>query len=311
MTNFIFHRSLRAIIILFVASIIIFTGLRVAPGSVETSVINPVFASEGYLLENLRERLGLNQPLYVQYGLFMKNILTGNLGVSLVSARPIAEIIGEATGNTLKLAAAAAFLIYAIAIPLGVLAAYKRNSIIDHGSMILAVLGMGIPNFFLAILLIQLFSIRLGWLPVAGHDTLKHLILPAVALAAESLAITLRLQRSSLLAELGREYVRTLRAKGLSEWRIIWIHCLRNALPPVMALGGVIMRTLLGYTLIVEIIFRWPGLGSQLVDSILKRDFTLAQVLALLLTVAVVFFNLLADIGQQVVDPKIREQAQI
>lgn len=311
MTKFIVHRTVRALIILAVASLVIFLSLRVAPGSVESSVLNPVFASEGYLLQNLQERLGLDKPLPVQYGLFVKNIVTGNLGVSLVSARPIAEIIGEAAGNTLKLAAAAALLTYGIAIPLGVLAAYKRNSIIDHGSMILAVLGMGIPNFFLAILLIQLFSIRLEWLPVAGHDTLKHLILPAVVLAAESLAITLRLQRSSLLEELGREYVRTLRAKGLPEWRIVWIHTLRNSLPPVMALGGVIMRTLLGYTLIVEIIFRWPGLGSQLVDSILKRDYTLAQVLALFLTVAVVFFNLLADIGQQVVDPKIREQAQV
>jgi ABC-type dipeptide/oligopeptide/nickel transport system permease component len=191
-----------------------------------------------------------------------------------------------------------------------VLAAWKRNTSWDQSTMLLAVLGMGIPNFFLAILLIQLFGIWLKWLPVAGSDDPSNIVLPAVVLAAEAMAVNLRLVRSSVLEELSRDYVRTLYAKGLKEWRIMWIHALRNALPPVIALAGIMLRTLLGYTLIVEVIFRWPGLGATLVNAVLQRDYSVAQVLALLLTFLVIIFNLLADIGQQLVDPRVRERAQ-
>ena len=176
--------------------------------------------------------------------------------------------------------------------------------------MLGAVIGMGIPNFFLAVLLIQLFTVRLGWLPVAGYETPKHIIMPAVVLAAEALAINLRVVRSSVLEELGRDYVRTLKAKGISDQRILWVHVLRNSFPPVIALAGIMMRTLLGYTLIVETIFRWPGLGYQLVNAILKRDYTVAQTLAIMLTAAVIIFNALADLLQQWADPRTRGKAR-
>jgi peptide/nickel transport system permease protein len=194
-----------------------------------------------------------------------------------------------------------------IAVPLGLLAARKRNSIFDHGTMTIAVLGMGIPNFFLAVLLVNLFAIRLRWLPDAGSGGFRFIILPAVVLAAQSIAINLRMVRSSVLEQLGRDYVRTLRAKGIREGRIVNVHALRNALPPVLALAGITMRDLLAYTMIVEVIFRWPGLGYQLVESILNRDYTLSQVLAVLLTLCVIFFNLLADLGQRFADPRTRE----
>jgi len=135
-------------------------------------------------------------------------------------------------------------------------------------------------------------------------------VLPAVVLAAEAMAVNLRLVRSSVLEELGRDYVRTLYAKGIKEWRIMWVHALRNALPPVIALAGIMLRTLLGYTLIVEVIFRWPGLGQTLVNAVLQRDYSVAQVLALLLTFVVILFNLLADVGQQLADPRVRERIQ-
>jgi peptide/nickel transport system permease protein len=245
----------------------------------------------------------------VQYWTYMGELVRGDLGLSLINGQPITDILESSAGYTIKLALVAGLLSLGLAIPLGLLAAWKRNSVFDQGTMLIAVLGMGIPNFFLAILLIQLFAVWLGWLPVAGYETPKHIIMPAIALAAEAMAINLRVVRSSALEEMGRDYVRTLHAKGLGNQRILWIHVLRNALPPIIALAGVMMRTLIGYTLIVETIFRWPGLGYQLVNAVLKRDYTVAQTLAILLTAIVILCNLLADLAQQWADPRTRQQA--
>jgi ABC-type dipeptide/oligopeptide/nickel transport system permease component len=307
MVTFVFRRSVYAVVLLFIASLIIFYGMRLAPGNAGDVLLNPL--NKIGLIEGLRHKLFLDRPLWEQYLIFIHNLFTGHPGVSLFSGEPITNIIRQSGLNTLKLGAAAAILTYATAIPLGVLAAWKRNTPWDQGTMLLAVLGMGIPNFFLAILLIQFFGIWLKWLPVAGSDDLSNIVLPAVVLAAEAMAVNLRLVRSSVLEELSRDYVRTLYAKGLKEWRIMWVHALRNALPPVIALAGIMLRTLLGYTLIVEVIFRWPGLGATLVSAVLQRDYSVAQVLAMLLTFAVIILNLLADVGQQLVDPRVRERA--
>lgn len=308
MVTFIIHRTLYALILLFIASVAIFLGMRATPGDVADVVASPL--NTYGTAENLRERLGLNRPLPVQYVDYVKGLLTGNPGTSLVNGEPISGMLTKSGGYTLKLALLAALITYGTAIPLGVLAAWKRNTPIDQGAMVLAVAGMGVPNFFLAVLLIQFFAVKHRWLPVAGYETPKHIILPAVCLAAESMAINLRVVRSSVLEELNRDYVRTLYAKGLPERRIVWVHVLRNALPPVIALAGIMLRTLLGYTLIVETIFRWPGLGYQLVTAVLKRDYPTAEALALLLTFAVILFNLLADLGQQWADPRVRQGAR-
>jgi len=307
MARTIVYRSLYAVLLLVAASFLVFYGMRLAPGDVAD-----VLASHptGQLtVERIREDLGLNQPVLVQYVKYMRELLSGNLGVSLITGEPISEILRTSASYTLRLAAVAFLLSIGLAIPLGALAAWKRNSLFDQTTMLGAVIGMGIPNFFLAVLLIQLFTVRLGWLPVAGYETPKHIIMPAVVLAAEALAINLRVVRSSVLEELGRDYVRTLKAKGISDQRILWLHVLRNSLPPVIALAGIMMRTLLGYTLIVETIFRWPGLGYQLVNAILKRDYTVAQTLAIMLTAAVIIFNALADLLQQWADPRTRRKA--
>ena len=176
----------------------------------------------------------------------------------------------------------------------------------DQGTRFLAVLAMGIPNFLLAVLLIQHFAVELHWLPVAGSGGLKHIVLPAVVLSAEAIAINLRLCVRPCSKSSARDYVRTLHAKGLRSGASSGSTCLRNALPPIIALAGMMLPTLLGYTLIVETIFRWPGLGYQLVNAVFKRDYTVAQTLAILLTAAVILFNLLADIGQQWADPRVR-----
>jgi peptide/nickel transport system permease protein len=308
MARFIVRRFLYALLLLFVASALIFYGLRVAPGDVTAAIVS--VTGTKVLIENVKERLGLDEPLAAQYFIFVKNVASGDPGNSLVSGAKISEIITEAGAKTLKLGLAALVLTYALAIPLGVLAAWSRNSPGDQGIRFLAVLGMGIPNFFLAVLLIQLFAVNLKWLPVAGSDSYKNVILPAIVLAMESMAINMRLMRSSMLEELSKDYVRTLKAKGLSTRRVIWVHGLRNALVPVIAFAGIVIPLILGYTLIVEVIFRFEGLGFQLVQAITKRDYALAQTLALLFTALVIFSNFLADVGHQLVDPRVRERGR-
>lgn len=305
MATFVIRRFTYAVLLLFIASALIFYGLRVAPGDVTRFLVS---ATATEVLEtSVRERLGLDEPLATQYFIFVKSVLSGDPGNSIVSGAPISEIIKDSGKNTLKLGGAALLLVYALAIPLGVLAAWRRNSPTDQGVRFVAVLGMGIPNFFLAVLLIQLFAVKLGWFPVAGPGGLKHLALPAFVLALESMAINMRLMRSSMLEELTRDYMRTLRAKGLSSSRVMWVHGLRNALVPVVAFAGIIIPLVLGYTLIVEVIFRFEGLGFQLVQSITNRDYALAQTLALLFTAVVIFSNFLADVGHQLIDPRVRE----
>jgi peptide/nickel transport system permease protein len=305
---FVLRRFAYSLLLLLIASVLVFYGLRVAPGDIVTAIASPSQAE--VIRSNLTERLGLDQPLYLQYFVFLQHAVTGDPGVSVLNGQEITSIIRDSGPKTLRLGLAAAILTYVLAIPLGVIAAARRNSVADQGIRFLSVLGMGIPNFFLAVLLIQLFSVELRWLPVAGPDGFDHLILPAVVLSVESMALNMRLMRSSMLEQLSSDYIRTLRAKGISQSRILWVHALRNSLVPIVALAGVILPTLLGYTLIVETIFRFEGLGYQLVQAVLHRDYALAQTLALLLTAIVIACNFLADVGHRLLDPRVREQAR-
>ena len=306
MATFVLRRFLYALVLLFVASTLIFYGLRVAPGDVTSFVLSVQAGRQ--VRSNFRERLGLDKPIAAQYFIFVKHVLSGDPGDSIVNGAKITTIIKDAGGNTLKLGGAALLLTYLLAIPLGLLAAWRRNSPADQGIRLLAVLGMGIPNFFLAVLLIQLFAVKLKWVPVAGPGGVKHVILPAVVLAMESMAINMRLMRSSMLEELSKDYVRTLKAKGISSLRVVCVHGLRNALVPVIAFAGIVIPLILGYTLIVEVIFRFEGIGFQFVQAITKRDYALAQTLALLFTAVVIFSNFLADVGHQIIDPRVRER---
>jgi peptide/nickel transport system permease protein len=306
MATFILRRFVYTLVLLFVASVLIFYGLRVAPGDVTETIVNPT--GTAVLKQSIRQRLGLDKPLPAQYFIFVKNVVAGDPGNSLVNGAKITEVIKDSGAKTLKLGISALILVYAFAIPLGLLAAWRRNRPFDQGARLLAVLGMGIPNFFLAVLLIELFAVKLKWLPVAGPGGFRHLALPAVVLAVESMAVNMRLMRASTLEELSKDYMRTLRAKGLGDLRLL-LHALRNALVPVVALAGVTIPLVLGYTLIVEVIFRYEGLGFQLVQSIEKRDYALAQTLALLFTAIVILSNFLADVAHHLIDPRVRERA--
>jgi peptide/nickel transport system permease protein len=298
------RRSGYMALILVLSSVGIFYSLRFAPGDPTGQTLNPLTATS--VRAQIRKELGLDEPVYRQYFTYVGKIAQGDFGHSLVTGASITDLLKTHGKNSLILGFTALLLSYVIAVPLGILAAVKRNSWLDQFAMGGAVLGMGVPNFWLALLLVWLFSLKLGWLPSAGCCGATQLLLPAVVLAAEGTAVTLRMVRASMLEQLNQDYVRTLRAKGLPEWNIVGRHVLRNALIPVISLTGLRLGWIVGYTLIVEVIFRWPGVGFLLVDSVLRRDYPVAQFFSLLLVFFVITANWLSDIGYGLANPRIR-----
>jgi peptide/nickel transport system permease protein len=301
--RYIARRALYTVVVVFAASIVIFYGLRVAPGRPEDTLFNPYASQEAK--NALRVKLGLDKPLVVQYLYFLRDFFKGDFGESIKSGQPIPELIRQYGKNSLILVGAAGLFTYTLAIPLGVLAAVRRSRWLDHLLSAFASLNLGIPNFLLALLLILAVAPHVG-LPISGTGGLKHLILPVIALSAEGLGLSIRLMRSAMIEQLEQDYVRALRAKGLRARSIVWRRVLRNALIPIISLSGIQLGALVGYTAIIEIIFRWPGLGQLLVSSVLQRDYPVALWLSLLLTVSVVLFNFAANVGYALADPRIR-----
>jgi ABC-type dipeptide/oligopeptide/nickel transport system permease component len=301
---FIIRRTLRMAVILVLASVAVFYMLRLAPGDPSGVQLNP--AASQAAREQYRERLGLNEPIYAQYFVYIGNLARGDFGSSLITGSGMGELLREYGRNSLILGFTAFVLTHLLGIPLGIIAAARRNSIVDTAISSVSVLGMGIPNFWLALLLILLFSSKLHWLPSAGCCGVNYLIMPAIVLAAEGTAVTVRMMRSSMLEQLGQDFVRTHRSKGLSEWTVIGGRVSRTALIPVVSLAGLRLGWIVGYALIVETIFRWPGVGYLLVDAVIRRDYPVAQFFSLLLVVVVVVSNLLADLAYGLVDPRLR-----
>ncbi len=291
-------------VILFLASIAVFYALRFAPGDPSGVQLSPLVLQQ--VRNAYRERLGLNKPVVVQYFVYLSNVAHGDLGASLVTGSNMGRLLRQYGKNSLILGLSAFILSNLVGIPLGMLAAAKRNTVIDQLISAISVLGMGIPNFWFALLLIYLFSSRLHWLPSSGSGDIKHLIMPVAVLAAEGTAVTVRMMRSSMLEQMGQDFVRTHRSKGLGEWTIVGRRVARTALIPVISLAGLRLGWIIGYSLIIETIFRWPGVGYLLVDAVIRRDYPVAQFFALLLVFVVVLANLLADIAYGAVDPRIR-----
>jgi peptide/nickel transport system permease protein len=298
------RRSGYMALILVLSSLGIFYSLRFAPGDPTGAVLNPLTAAS--VRAGIRKELGLNEPVYKQYVVYVGKLAHGDLGHSLVTGASIGELLRYHGRNSLILGFTALVVSYLLAVPLGVLAAVKRNSWLDQLSMGGAVLGMGLPNFWLALLLVWLFSLKLQLLPSAGCCGVKQLILPVIVLAFEGTAVTTRMVRASMLEQLNQDYIRTLRAKGLPEWNVVGRHALRNALIPVISLTGLRLGWIVGYALIVETIFHWPGVGYLLVDSVLRRDYPVVQFFSLLLVFFVVSANWLSDIAYGIADPRIR-----
>jgi ABC-type dipeptide/oligopeptide/nickel transport system permease component len=285
--------------------------LRLTPGDPVQIMLGDYRTPE--LEATLRARYGLDQPLPIHYLAYVSNILTGNLGVSYWRNQDVSVLVGAALPYTLTLAVAAIAVTCIIGLPLGLLAALKRNTLADLAAMIIALLGVAAPGFLLALLLIYILSYWLGLFPVQGAgegtDALnqaRYLVLPAVALGFHSAALVARTTRSALLGVLCEDYLRTARAKGLRPAALLRVHAFRNALIPVLAVLGLQLGQMLGAAGVIEIVFNRPGLGKLLVDAILQRDYPLSQALITVLLVGVILINLTTDVLYGLVDPRIR-----
>ncbi len=257
-------------------------------------------------IEDMRERLGFNDPLPVQYARFVADALRGDLGESLYYHTPALDLILERLPASLELALAAMAVALAVAVPLGILSAVKRGSLLDLGSMVAALFGLSMPHFWLGIMMILLFSVKLGWLPTSGRGTWAQLVMPALSLGLGLMAMFARLTRSVMLEILGLDYVRTARAKGLRERMVIGKHALKNALIPLVTVAGMQFGFLIGGTVIIETVFAWPGVGRLVVQSIFNRDYPLVQASVLVLAVVFVLVNLIVDLLYVYLDPQIR-----
>ena len=284
----------------------------------------------------LRQQLGFDQPILLQFTGYLWQVLNGNLGISVVTQTPVLEEFGKLFPATLELAIIAMILAVAIALPAGVLAAVKRNTIIDHSITAVSLVGYSMPIFWWALLLILLFSVNLGWMPVAGRlnfiydiesvtgfmlidtvlagdrdaflDALRHLTLPAIVLATIPLAVITRMTRSSMLEVLKQDYIRTARAKGLSETTVIFKHALRNALIPVITVIGLQTSILMTGAILTETIFSWPGIGKWLLEAVYRRDYPVVQGGVLLIAGLVILVNTVVDMLYVVINPRLRQQ---
>jgi len=298
-------RTVYTLVVLILSSVAVFYAIRLSGGDATAARLPASASAEDR--ENFRETLGLNDPIYEQYFRYMGRVLTGDPGNSLTNNARISTLVKEHGKNSLILGAAAFFLVFAIGIPLGILASLRRNSWWDGGIMTFTVSGMAVPNFWLALLAVWLFASVLGWLPSAGCCSPRQLVLPASVLSMEGIALTVRMTRSAMLENLGQDFVRTLRAGGLSEARIVGKHVFRNALVPIVSLAGLRIGQIIGYALVIETIFGWPGLGQVLVNAVLRRDYPVAQFFSLVLITVVVLSNWLADVGYTIVNPRLRK----
>jgi peptide/nickel transport system permease protein len=257
-------------------------------------------------LQQLRHTLGLDLPLPVQYGRYLAGIAHGNLGESFRFQQPVLQVVISHYPATLELAFVALLVCTGIGIPAGLFAAQRRGTSTDHAIGVFTLFGLSVPNFALGPVLILVFSVILGWLPVSGRGGLAHVILPAFTLGAALAAILTRMVRTSVIEELSSDYVRTARAKGLSESAVLFRHAFRNALIPIITILGLQFGTLLAGTIVTESIFSWPGIGRLAVQAISARDYPLLQGCILLIAVSYVFVNLLTDLVYALVDPRVR-----
>ena len=304
MLRFLARRLALTILVLVGVATLVFSLIHLIPGDPAQAMLGEAASQQD--VEDLRARLGLDRPLVEQYGRFLRGVAHGDLGTSFRTGLPVTTQIIERMPATLELAAAAMFVAILVAIPLGIAAAVRRGTVVDHSAMVLALSGVSIPNFWLGPLLAIIFAVELGWLPVSGRGTWAHLVLPAVSLGAALAAILARMMRATLLEELREQYVLAARARGASRMRAVLRHAFRNSLIPVVTIIGLQFGAVLTGAVITETVFAWPGIGRLLIQSIGFRDYPLVQGCILLIAVTYVAVNLLTDLLYGVLDPRIR-----
>ena len=307
MTSYIIRRFFMVIPILIGAATIVFALMFIVPGDPARLLMGQ--HGDEKTLASIRHELGLDRPIYVQYGKFIGRLARGNLGVSYRQRRPVAEIIRERFPATAKLAVASMVIAVIFGMAAGIIAAVNRNTVLDWLVMVFSLTGISMPVFWLGMMLILVFAAGLGWLPVGGYGRsgdLRHIILPALSLAAVSVGYIARMMRSSMLEVIGKDYIRTARAKGLTSHAVILRHALRNAFIPVITIIGINFASLLGGAVATETVFAWPGLGRATVDAIRVRDLPVVEGCVMFLAFLFVIANLLVDLSYAWLDPRIR-----
>lgn len=303
MTKYLALRFLRACLTVFGVLVLAFLLGRITGDPV--AIMMPIEATESDI-ERTRELLGLDRPWIEQFFIYTKNILQGDFGTSIAQKRPALQTVMDRVPASIALGLPAFVLAISIGIPAGMLAAYQRNRLADHILMSLSLAGQSLPSFFLGICLILIFSVNLQLTPSFGNDSWRHFVLPVVTLSAYSLAIIIRLTRSSVLEVLHQDYIRTARAKGTSERRVGFVHALRNALIPVITLLGLQLAGIVSGSAIIETVFAWPGMGALAVQSVNQRDFPVIQTIVLLSAFAFSMINFMVDFLYVWLDPRVR-----
>jgi len=307
MSKYIIRRTIVAIPVLLGVTMLAFLLMHFAPGDPVLAMMTTEFDQATY--DQLRHDMGLDKPLPVQYLYWLGRVLRGDLGRDLITKRPVTEWLLNTMPTTLTLALGSTLIAILVGVPLGIVAAVRRDGIFDSASRVLAVLGISMPVFWLGMLMIILFAVKLRLLPAGGTVSeygLKAMVMPATALGLSMAALIMRMTRSSMLEVLGEDYMRTARAKGLREFAVVYRHALKNALIPVTTVIGFQLGNVLSGAVLTEIVFSLPGLGRMMVDAIGRRDYPLVQGGVLAVAVLFVFLNLLVDVIYGLVDPRIR-----
>lgn len=304
MPKYALQRILTSIPLLLGVTIIIFMITRILPGDPARTIAGPIATAEE--VERIRESFGLNEPLLHQYIVYLRDLLQGNLGISLRTRGPVSWEILSRLPNTLTLIFIGLLAATLLGIPMGVLAATKRYTVVDYVTTLFSLFGLSMPVFWSGLLLIFFFAVILQWLPAGGYGTAKHYILPSLTLTLYNLANIMRLTRSSMLEVLGQDYIQTAHSKGLKKRIVIYRHGLRNAMIPIFTLIGLQFGALLGGTVLTETVFAWPGIGRLMVQSIFARDYTVLQSTILIFAMIIICINLLVDLSYTLINPKIR-----
>ena len=304
MAKYLIHRLLGILPVLLLISLLVFGFVHLLPGDPARLVAGQDATQQDIAV--VRAALGLDRPLWEQYVTYVWNILHGDFGISLKTRRPVAEEIGERFFPTFWLTIISMVWATLFGLIIGVSSAVKRGRWQDHGGMLVAVSGISLPSFWLGLLLIDWFSVRLGWFPTSGYGTLAHFVLPSITLGVGVAAVMARFTRSSFIEIAKEDYIRTARAKGAFERLVVWKHVLRNALIPIITMVGLQFGFLLGGSIVVETVFAWPGLGRLLVDSVSFRDYPVIQAEILLFSLEFILINLIVDVLYALVNPEIR-----
>lgn len=306
MLSYLIKRLLQGGLVLFLVTFFTFTVMFFMPGDPARTMVGQARVTDEQL-ELIRDKWNLNDGFLERYWSWMSNLLTGDLGISMMRpGQAIGDMIQSAGWMTVQLTSLAMLISLTVAIPIGVLAATKRNSVLDYVSTIGSTLGVAVPNYWIGIMAIVFFSVNLGWLPPYGADSWKAYILPVVVLSIEEMAAVMRLMRGTTIEILGQDYVKTAQSKGLGRNAILVRHVVRNAMLPVITLIGYRMAFILSGTIVIETVFSWPGLGQLFFDAITNKDLQVVQAIVLLLTGIVVLMNILTDMMYAVIDPRVR-----